>query len=73
MADYRTVNTVKNEMYDRYGGMMTVADLMAELGVNRAVAKKWAEDNVPGVKIGKRVKYETRLVARAIVDARGFC
>lgn len=73
MTDYREMAAVKNEMYDRYGGLMTVADLEKELGVTRAVAKKWAEDNVPGVMIGKRVKYETRLVAKAIVNARGFC
>ena len=73
MADYREINALKEDMFERYGGLMTVADLERELGVNRAIAKKWAQDNVPGVMIGKRVRYETRLVAKAIVNARGFC
>jgi hypothetical protein len=73
MANYHEIKVVKDEMFDRYGGLMSVADLEKELGVTRAVAQKWAQDNVPGVMIGKRVKYETRLVAKAIVSARGFC
>lgn len=73
MANYHEINALKEELSKKYGGLMTVADLERELGVTRSVAKKWAQDNVPGVMIGKRVKYEARLVAKAIVNARGFC
>lgn len=73
MADYRQINAVYNEMYERFGGMMTLSDVATELGTSRAVAKRWAEENVPGTMIGERVKYETRLVAKSIVNKRGFC
>lgn len=73
MADYRQINTVYDEMYDRFGGMMTLTDLAKELGTSRTLAKRWAEENVPGITIGERVKYETRLVAKSIVNKRGFC
>lgn len=73
MADYRQINAVYNEMYERFGGMMTLSDVATELGTSRTVAKRWAEENVPGTMIGERVKYETRLVAKSIVNKRGFC
>lgn len=73
MTDYRQINAVDREMFERHGGMMTVADVALELGSSRAVAKRWAEENVPGTMIGKRIKYETRLVAKAIVNKRGIC
>lgn len=73
MADYRQIKVVYDEMFDRHGGMMTVTDVAKELGTSRDIAKRWASENVPGTMIEKRVKYETRLVAKAIVDKRGFC
>ena len=73
MADYRQINAVYDEMYDRFGGMMTITDVARELGSSRTIAKRWAEENVPGTLIGDRVKYETRLVAKSIVNKRGIC
>lgn len=73
MADYRQINAVYSEMYDRFGGMMTLTDVAKELGASRTLAKRWVEDNVPGTIVGDRVKYETRLVAKSIVNKRGFC
>ena len=72
MADYRQIKAVYDEMYDRHGGMMSYTDIAKELGTSREIAKRWAIDNVPGTIIEKRTKYETRLVAKAIVDKRGF-
>ena len=62
-------------MRDIYGGMMTVVDLAKELGYNsRGAARAWlSEAAVPGVRMGRSVRYETDLVARAIVDRRGMC
>lgn len=59
-------------LYNRYGGMMTVQDVARELGTGRGAAKEWLEGRVKGCPIGKRVKYETDQVARAIVAVRGF-
>lgn len=73
MADYREINSVSKELRELYGGSMSISDLMIELGTNRIGAKRWVADRVPGIKVGKRIRYEVRLVAKAIVDQRGFC
>ena len=73
MTDYRQVKAVYDEMFERHGGMMTITDVAKELGTSRDIAKRWAIANVPGTMIEKRIKYETRLVAKAIVNKRGFC
>lgn len=60
---------------DIYGGMMTVVDLTRELGYgSRGSARAWlAASDVPGVRVGRSIRYETDLVAKAIVDRRGMC
>lgn len=60
-------------MYERYGGMMTVTDVSKELGVSRQGAADWLEGRVKGCQVGKRIKFETDMVAKAICDIRGFC
>lgn len=75
MANYRDIKALTEDFFDRYGGMMTLTDVGKELGVgSRQTAKKFVESReIPGVTVGERVKYESRLVAKAIVNARGFC
>lgn len=75
MANYREINALASDFFEKYGGMMTLTQVGRELGVgSRQTAKKFVEDReVPGVAVGERVKYESRLVAKAIVSARGFC
>lgn len=75
MADYRQINAVYNEMYARFGGMMTLTDIAKELGnASRDTAKKWlVEHDVPGIKVGVYPRWETRLVAKKIVSSRGYC
>lgn len=75
MANYREINLLADDFFAKYGGMMTLTQVGKELGVgSRQTAKKFVEDRaVPGVTVGERVKYESRLVAKAIVNARGFC
>lgn len=75
MADYREARTVYDEMYRKYGGMMNLREIRNELGrVGADTAKRWLNDRgVPGTLIGAKPRWETRLVAKAIVNARGFC
>lgn len=72
MVDYREIKKLTNDFYEKYGGMMTITDVARELGTSRSVAKRWLEERVPGIKVGERIKYESRMVAKAIVNARGF-
>lgn len=69
---YEKVRKKADELYRRYGGMMTTTDLSKELGVNRDAAKAWARSEGIGNRIGKRIKYETDEVARRIVETRGM-
>lgn len=74
MADYREIRKLYDELFERYHGMMTKSDVAQELGTGREAAGTWLEEaEVPGIIVGKRIKWETRLVARAIVNARGMC
>lgn len=57
-------------MYERYGGMMTVTDVSKELGVNRQGAADWLKGRVKGCQVGKRIKFETDQVAKAICNSR---
>lgn len=69
---YEKIRQKADDMYRRYGGMMTTTDLSKELGVNRDAAKEWARAEGIGNRIGKRIKYETDQVARRIVETRGM-
>lgn len=63
----------RNILRDLYGGMMTIADLAQELNMKPEDAKAWAMENGLGVLIGKRVKVESDMVAKVIVQRRGMC
>lgn len=57
-----------------YGGMMTIKQLMKELGFgsHHTVYAWLRENNVEGIRIGRSVRYECDQIARIIVDARGM-
>lgn len=73
MAYYRDVKVLADDFIERYGGMMTVTDLAKELGTCREYAKKWGMEKGLGIMINSRIKFESRLVAKAIVNGRGMC
>lgn len=63
----------RNIMRAIYGGMMTQASLAKELGMKPEDAKEWARERGIGGVYGARIKFETDMVAKAIVQCRGFC
>lgn len=75
MADYRETRAVYDEMYKKYGGMMNLTEVCNELGrTSGDIAKRWLKrHDVPGIVVGIKPRWETRLVAKAIVNSRGFC
>lgn len=73
MAYYKDVRALADDFIARYGGMMTVTDLAKELGTCREYAKKWGIEKGIGSIVNSRIKFESRLVAKAIVDGRGMC
>ena len=75
MADYREVRAVADELTKKYGGMMNLTEVRIELGrTSGDIAKRWLERHgVPGILVGAKPRWETRLVAKAIVNSRGFC
>ena len=70
----KAVKEKRDILRELYGGMMTVADLTVELGYkNRKYTKEWiAQVALPGTMVGSRISYDTDLVARTLVDARGI-
>lgn len=74
-ADYREICKKRDEMYDRYGGMMTMSQVKWELGVkdDRTAREMLKDLNVEPIKLGRSRKYETVLLARALVNRRGMC
>lgn len=62
----------QNILREIYGGMMTQTDLAKELGMRSDYAKEWAEQEGLAIRIGKRVRYETDMVAKRIVELRGM-
>jgi hypothetical protein len=56
-------------LYDRYGGFMTIANLMSELGVSRNTAVKFAATLPSYSPTGKNV-YDIRDVARKLESTR---
>ena len=67
---------LREEFLNLYGGMMSLSDLARELGVNREAAKRWAFEKGIGnntvMCVGGRVKYDTRLVVKEIMNGRGY-
>lgn len=72
---YQDVYKKRDEMYSRYGGLMTLADVKKELGVkdNRTAKKHIEELGIEPIKLGQSIKYETSMLAKAIVNRRGMC
>jgi hypothetical protein len=62
----------RNIMREIYGGMMTAEDLHKELGMKPEAARQLMLDNGIGLVLGNRVKFETDMVAKFIVERRGF-
>lgn len=60
---------------EEYGGMMTLRDLMEELGYQceKSASKAAKEMGLPATKVGKSKKYDTDVVARRLVELRGMC
>lgn len=71
--DYRETRALAEDFLGRYGGMMSVTDLSKELSTNRENAKKWGMSKGIGIQVNGRIKFESRVVAREIVRARGMC
>lgn len=75
MVTYSAQLAAKQKLlYSRYGGMMTLSAVSRELGYkNRAVAQEWVlRHRIPEVQIGAVTRYESDVVARAIVDSRRY-
>lgn len=75
MANYREERAVRDDLEKKYGGMMNLSEIREELGrTSGDTAKKWLEKHgVPGILVGVKPRWETKLVAKAIVNSRGFC
>ena len=56
-------------LYDRYGGFMTISNLMKELGVSRNTALKFASQLPSHSPTGVK-RYDIRSVAKAIEATR---
>ena len=63
----------RNILRSLYGGMMSLSDLARELGMKPEDARAWADELGIGVQIGKRIKFESDMVAKIIVQRRGMC
>lgn len=65
----------RNILRDRYGGMMTMVDLMTELGYKseKSAMRAAAEMELPQTKVGRSKKFDTDTVARRLVELRGMC
>ena len=72
-AIYSDIREKRGILREIYGGMMSLADLSRELGMSPEDAKVWASSQGIGTIIGRRIKYETDMVAKIIVVQRGMC
>lgn len=66
------IRAKRNILREIYGGMMSANDLHRELGMEPEAASKLMLANGIGNRIGKRVKFETDMVAKFIVERRGM-
>lgn len=73
-AFYKEVEKKAKLLRADYGGMMSIKDLMRELGFDsHHTVKNWITENgVEGVRIGRSIRYETDQVAQVIVAGRGM-
>ena len=65
----RAVSDRRSVLYERYGGFMTTADIMKELGVSRVTAMKFTSDLTPYSPTGKKV-YDITDVATKLEASR---
>ena len=65
----RAIRDRRDVLYERYGGFMTTANIMSELGVSRVTAMKFTADLPSYSPTGKRV-YDIHDVARKIEAGR---
>ena len=74
-AYYNAIREKARTLRDIYGGMMTMTDLTHELGYgSKKSARAWvASVELEGTRIGRSIKYDTDLVAKALVAGRGMC
>ena len=82
MAVYHNSSAIANEirakrniLRERYGGMMTLTDLMEELGYGSRISARKAvvAMGIPATQVGRMKKYDTDVVARRPVELRGMC
>jgi len=65
----RAVSDRRSVLYERYGGFMTTANVMSELGVSRATAMKFTADLPSYSPTGKKV-YDILDVAKKLEATR---
>ena len=66
------IRAKRNILREIYGGMMTSEDLHRELGMKPNDARQLMLENGIGHMIGNRIKFETDMVAKFIVERRGL-
>lgn len=73
-ALYREVEKKTKLLREDCGGMMSIKDLMRELGFgSHHTVKKWVMDNgVESVRVGRSVKFECEQITKVIVAQRGM-
>ena len=69
LGSNRAIQDRKSILYDRYGGFMTIQNVMAELGVSRNTAKKFAA-TLPAYSLTGNPVYDVNDVATKIEATR---
>lgn len=69
LGSNRAIQDRKSILYDRYGGFMTIQNVMAELGVSRNTAKKFAA-TLPSYALTGKPVYDVNDVATKIEATR---
>lgn len=69
LGSNRAIQDRKSILYDRYGGFMTIQNVMAELGVSRNTAKKFAA-TLPSYSLTGKPVYDINDVAQKIEATR---
>lgn len=69
LGSNRAIQERKSILYDRYGGFMTIQNVMAELGVSRNTAKKFAA-TLPSYSLTGKPVYDVNDVATKIEATR---
>lgn len=69
LGSNRAIQNRKSILYDRYGGFMTIQNVMSELGVSRNTAKKFAA-TLPSYSLTGKPVYDVNDVATKIEATR---